>query len=69
MTFAEFIRQKRQQAKLSQDTVAQALDFQHRSNVHRIETGKLELKLSSLMKFAELLGTTASELLREFENK
>jgi transcriptional regulator with XRE-family HTH domain len=63
----QFLRQKRLTAGLSQDAVAQALGYEHRSNVHRLETGMLELKFSSLVKFAGLLGVPASELIREFE--
>lgn len=67
MKFAEFIRDKRKAAGLSQDTVAEALGYAHRANVSRIEAGKLELKVSSLVKFAQLLGVTVSALFEEYE--
>lgn len=65
--FGQFARHKREQAGLTLDTVAEALDYQHRSNVHRLETGRLEWKLASVVKLAELLGMSASDLLAEWE--
>lgn len=67
MTFAQFARYKRIEANLSQDTVSQALGFSHRAQIHKLETGKLEWKLESVIRFAELLGMRTSELLREYE--
>jgi DNA-binding XRE family transcriptional regulator len=67
MTFSKFIKQKRIAANLSQDTVAWALGFKHRSNVCRLEAGKFEWKLKDVMKMAELFGVKVSELLKEYE--
>lgn len=69
MTFGQFARQLREQRGTSQDTVAQALGYEHRSNIHRLETGKLEWKLSSVVALAQLFNMSTSELLREFENQ
>jgi transcriptional regulator with XRE-family HTH domain len=69
MTFGEFVRQKRLEAGLSQDEVARALGYKHRSNIHRLETGKLEWKLTAIIKLAALFGMSAVELLAEFNGK
>ena len=67
MTFGQYIRQERTHRNLSQDTLAQALGFEHRSNIHRLETDKLEWKLSSVEKLARLFDTTASQLIADYE--
>jgi len=69
MTFAEFARQKRLEAGLSQQQCSDALGDSHRSTFLRKETGGSEWSLKDLQKFASLLGVKASELLREFEEK
>ena len=67
MTINQFLRTKRQELGISQDTVSQALGYAHRSEVHRLETGKLEFRLRHLFILAELFGMKASELLAEYE--
>lgn len=67
MTFSEFTKQKRVRIGFSQNQVAQVLGFAHRSNVHRLETGKLEWKLRDMLKLANMFGVTPSDLLKEFE--
>lgn len=67
-TFPQFARQKRISAGLSQWTVSQALGYQHRNGISRLESGAIEWRLEHLFAFAELLGVTASELLKEYEN-
>lgn len=68
MTFGQFIRAKRQRAKLSQQHLATACGFAHRSNILRLENGILEWKLKEVVSVAGLFGLSASELLSEFEN-
>ena len=62
-----FFYQKRQELGISQDTVSQALGYAHRSEIHRLETGRLEFRLKHLFVLAELFGMKASELLAEYE--
>lgn len=67
MTINQFLRKKRQGLGISQDTVSQALGYAHRSEVHRLETGKLEWRLKHLFVLADLFGVKASELVAEYE--
>ena len=66
--FGQFARLKREQACLSQHTVAQAMGFQHRSEVSRKEANLVEWKLSEVEILASLLGIKTSELLAEYED-
>jgi len=68
MTFGQFIKQKRQGSKLSQQVLATACGFAHRSNILRLERDELEWKLKEVVSVAELFGLSASQLLAEFEN-
>ena len=68
MTFGQFIKQKRQQSKFSQQRLADACGFAHRSAILRLEQDRLEWKLKEVVSIAELFGLSASELLSEFEN-
>jgi len=68
MTFGQFIRTKRLESKLSQQRLATACGFAHRSNVWRLERDELEWKLKEVVSVAELFGLSASQLLAEFEN-
>lgn len=68
MTFGQFIKQKRQQSKLSQQSLATACGFKHRSAILRLEQDRLEWKLKEIMSIAELFGLSASQLLAEYEN-
>jgi len=69
MTFGQFIKQKRQHNKLSQQSLATACGFAHRSAILRLEQDRLEWKLKEVMSIAELFGLSASELLAEFERQ
>lgn len=65
--FGEFVKYERVARKLSQDEVAKALDFTHRSNISRLESGKLEWKLREIQQLARLFKMKASRLLAKFE--
>ena len=68
MTFGQFIRRKRRSMEISQQVVSDKLGFQHRSQAHRLETGKIEYKLDHLFKLAELFNTTPQDLLTEYQD-
>ena len=68
MTFGEYIKLKRTESKISQHTLALACGFTHRSQLSRLEAGKLEWKLSELRAIAPLLEMRAGDLLNEFED-
>ena len=53
MNFGEFARRKREQAGLSQDEVARALGYEHRAAIHKLENGRYEWKLSSVIRPAQ----------------
>lgn len=55
----------RKQKGWSQDTLAQKAGYTDRSMISKIEKGCVDLQRSQLIKFAEVLGTTASELIGE----
>ena len=65
MNLPQIIHQARKDANLSQDQIARHLGFAHRSNVHRLETGKLELKAKDLIKLATLLDIDLNALKTE----
>ena len=67
MTFGQFIRRKRRSLEMSQETVANALGFTHRSQVHKLETSAIEWKLSHLFQLAKLFNVRPDELIREFD--
>lgn len=67
MTFNQFVRIKRERLGLSQQQLTNACGFAHRSEISKLEAGKLEWKLNHVMMVAALFGQTASELLAEYE--
>lgn len=56
------IRQLREKQGWSQDTLAH-LTGMHRAYPHRIETGQVDVRLSTLAKLAEVFEVTLPELL------
>lgn len=65
MEWFERIKMLRKQKGWSQDTLAQKAGYTDRSMISKIEKGCVDLQRSQLIKFAEVLGTTASELIGE----
>ncbi|MBZ9752667.1 helix-turn-helix transcriptional regulator [Deinococcus sp. HMF7604] len=56
------IRQLREQQGWSQDTLAH-LTGMHRAYPHRIETGQVDVRISTLAKLAEVFGLSLPDLL------
>ena len=65
MEWFERIKMLRKQKGWSQDTLAQKAGYTDRSMISKIEKGCVDLQRSQLIRFAEVLGTTASELIGE----
>lgn len=63
MEWFERIKMLRKQKGWSQETLAQKAGYTDRSMISKIEKGCVDLQRSQLIKFAEVLGTTASELI------
>jgi transcriptional regulator with XRE-family HTH domain len=66
LTFGEFIRQKREAARVTQETCARAIGWNSRASYHKIETGKLEWKLDAFIKVARAIGEEPGKLLSEY---
>lgn len=67
--FGQFIRTKRESLGLSQQILTDACGFKHRSEISRLESGKLEWKLNQIIAIAGLFGMSVGDLLNEFEMK
>lgn len=65
MEWFERIKMLRKQKGWSQETLAQKAGYTDRSMISKIEKGCVDLQRSQLIRFAEVLGTTASELIGE----
>ena len=63
MTLGDNIRRKREEAGLSQDELAQRLGYKSRSTIAKVESGVNDLTQSKIQAFADVLGTTVTELL------
>ncbi len=63
MTIGNRIKQLRKARKMSQDELAQAVGYQSRSTVGKIELGKMDITQSSVAAIAKALGTTPGYLM------
>jgi transcriptional regulator with XRE-family HTH domain len=66
LRFGEGLRQKRLQAELSQEELADRASL-HRSEIGLLERGLREPRVSTVVKLANALSIPAAELLREIE--
>lgn len=55
MDIARILKDRRVELGISQDELAQHIGFEHRSNVHRLETGKLQWKFANVIKATKML--------------
>lgn len=62
-TVYERIRNTRIRKGMSQDELARLCGYTHRSAIHKIEIGGIDLPLSKVEKFAEALNVTPSYLM------
>lgn len=63
MTIGEKIIKRRIELGMSQDELAKKVGYKDRSSIARIESGKRDIRQSSVMKFAEALNTTPAWLM------
>ena len=64
--FGSAIRRRREALNLSQEALAERAQL-HRTYISLLERGSRAASIETVMKLAEALGTTGSELLREIE--
>lgn len=69
MTFGQFIKLKRESLGLSQQQLTDVCGFAHRSEISKLEAGKIEWKLNQIQAIAQLFEMTISELLSEYEKE
>lgn len=62
MTIGEKIRQLREAKGLTQEDLAKALGFAHKTSISKIETDKYDLSYNKIIAFAEVLGVTPATL-------
>lgn len=62
-TVYDRIRKIRIKKDMSQDELARLCGYTHRSTIHKIEAGGIDLPLSKVEKFAEALNVTPSYLM------
>lgn len=62
-TVYDRIRKTRIKKDMSQDELARLCGYTHRSTIHKIEAGGIDLPLSKVEKFAEALNVTPSYLM------
>jgi transcriptional regulator with XRE-family HTH domain len=62
--FGRNLRDTRERAGLSQETLAQRADM-HRNAVALIETGKRDPRVSTVAKLAKALGVSTQDLLKD----
>lgn len=66
-TFGKFIAVLRDHRRVSQDKLAQAMGYKHRSMVARLEAGQRSWTLEQIEKAAKFFNIKPSELLAEYE--
>lgn len=63
MTIGERIKNRREQLGMTQDDLAQLLNYKSRSSINKIELGKHDLPQTKIKAFADALRTTPSALM------
>jgi transcriptional regulator with XRE-family HTH domain len=63
MTIGEKIKQRRMELGWSQRDLAAKMGYNHHSTVARIESGKVDIPQSRIVKFSEVLGVTITYLM------
>lgn len=62
-TIGERIKERREQLGMTQDDLAQILNYKSRSSINKIELGKHDLPQTKIKAFADALRTTPSALM------
>ena len=68
MSIGTNIKKRRYELKLSQQELADAMGYKTRSTIAKIESGKIDVSQKRLIKFAEVLDTTAEALISDSFN-
>lgn len=63
MTIGEKIKQRRLELGMSQRDLAAKMGYNHHSTVARIESGKVDIPQSRIIKFSEVLGISVTYLM------
>ncbi len=66
MSIGDNIRKRRFELKMSQQELADAMGYKTRSTIAKIESGENDVSHKKLQKFAEVLDTTTSALISEY---
>jgi predicted transcriptional regulator len=64
MDIAQILKDRRAELGIPQDDLAKHCGFAHRSNISRLENGKLEWKYKDVIKACKLLGIKIEVVLR-----
>lgn len=62
------IKNRRIELGMSQEELAEKMGYTDRSSISKIEAGKVDLSQSKILRFAEVLNTTASDLMGDSGN-
>ena len=63
MTLGEKVRLKREELNLSQEELAEKMNYKSKTSIHKIEVGITDLPLSKVKELAAVLNTTPAYLM------
>lgn len=69
MTLGEKVKLKREELNLSQEELAEKMNYKSKTSIHKIETGITDLPLSKVKELADVLNTTPAYLMGWEEDK
>ena len=69
MTLGEKVKLKREELNLSQEELAEKMNYKSKTSIHKIETGITDLPLSKVKELADVLKTTPAYLMGWEEDK
>ncbi len=69
MTLGEKVKLKREELNLSQEELAEKMNYKSKTSIHKIEVGITDLPLSKVKELADVLKTTPAYLMGWEEKK
>lgn len=69
MTLGEKVKLKREELNLSQEELAEKMNYKSKTSIHKIEVGITDLPLSKVKELADVLKTTPAYLMGWEEEK
>lgn len=69
MTLGEKVKLKREELNLSQEELAEKMNYKSKTSIHKIEVGITDLPLSKVKELADVLKTTPAYLMGWEEDK